>query len=68
MTTQDETLTLHSRHHDKIGVLHCGVTCEGFVAVAGDTSNIADGEEIEFERAHITVKRKGDDYTFIRHH
>ena len=67
MATQDESITLTSKHHDKLGILHCGVTRDGFVAVAGDTSNISDGEEIEFKRAHITVTRKGDEYTFTHH-
>jgi len=67
MTTQNESITLHARQHEKLGVLHCGVTCDGFVAVAGDVSDIRDGEEVEFTRAHITVLRKGSDYTFTRH-
>lgn len=66
MTTGNESITLTSAKHDKLGLLHCGVTREGFVAVAGDTSDIADGEKVEFERVHVTVVRKGDAYTFTR--
>ena len=68
MSTENETITLTARHHDKLGSLHCGVTREGFIAVAGDISDIADGQEIDFERTHVTVKRLGEEYTFTRHH
>lgn len=68
MTRGTESITLSAAQHDKLGLLHCGVTREGFVAVAGDTADIADGETIEFERAHVTVVRKGDGYTFTRSH
>ena len=60
----DETLTLSPAKHAKLGVVHCGVTREGFIAVGGDTSNIDDGEEITFKRAHVKVSRKGSEYTF----
>ena len=68
MASESESITLTAPHHDKLGSLHCGVTREGFVAVAGDVSDIADGEEIEFERVHVKVTRKGGEYTFTRHH
>lgn len=67
MATESESITLTSPHHDKLGLLHCGVTREGFVAVAGDTADIHDGEEIEFERTHVTVMRKSGEYTFTHH-
>jgi len=68
MATTDESITLTAPHHDKLGSLHCGVTRDGFVAVAGDTADIADGEEIEFDRLHVAVQRNGGEYTFTRHH
>ena len=67
MTTDNESITLTSPHHDKLGSLHCGVTREGFVAVAGDTADISDGEKVDFERTHVTVTRKSGEYTFTRH-
>lgn len=60
------TLTLGPREHDKLGVYHCGVTREGFVAVAGEPRNIADGEEIRFDRSGIKVSRKGSEYRFTK--
>lgn len=66
MTSGSESITLTATHHDKLGLLHCGVTREGFIAVAGDTADIADGEEIRFERTGVTVNRKGGEYTFTR--
>jgi hypothetical protein len=66
MTTENESITLISPHHNKLGLLHCGVTREGLVAVAGDIADIADGEEIKFERWHVTVRRNGGEYIFTR--
>lgn len=66
MTTGSESITLSAAQHDKLGVLHCGVTREGFVGVAGDTADIADGEAVEFKRVRVTVTRKGGEYTFTR--
>lgn len=62
----DDTLTLTPHNYGKIGIVHCGVTYEGFVVVAGDPRNIADGQEILFERAGIKVKRSGGEYTFAK--
>jgi hypothetical protein len=62
----DEPLTLEPKHYDKFGQVHCGVTREGFISVAGDVRDIADGEEILFERAGIKAKRKGSEYTFSK--
>jgi hypothetical protein len=61
-----ESLTLTPRNHDKLGIVHCGVTREGFIAVGGEPRNISDGEEILFERTRIKAKRSGSDYTFTR--
>lgn len=61
-----ETLTLKPRRYDKLGVVHCGVGERGFVAVAGDTVTLAEGESHTFPRTGITVTRKGDEYTFTR--
>jgi hypothetical protein len=62
----DESITLAPRNNGKIGVLYCGVTREGFIAVAGDPRDIADGEEILFGRSGIKVIRNGSEYTFSR--
>jgi hypothetical protein len=62
----DDSLTLGPREHDKLGAVHCGVTREGFIAVGGVPKNIADGEEILFERDGITAKRNGSEYIFTR--
>jgi len=62
----EDSITLAPRHYGKIGVLHCGVAREGFIAVAGDPRDIADGEEIFFGRSGIRVNRKGSEYTFSR--
>jgi hypothetical protein len=64
--SSEESITLEPRQHDKLGVFHCGVTREGFIAVAGDPRNIADGESIFFERTGITASRNGSEYTFSR--
>ena len=38
--------------HDKLGIIHCGVTREGFIAVGGEPRDIEDGQEILFERTY----------------
>lgn len=53
MTDNTDTLKLVPAEHGKLGVIHCGVTREGFIAVAGDPRDIADGEEILFQRVAI---------------
>ena len=53
MTDQTDTLILTPGKHDKLGVVHCGVTREGFIAVGGEPRDIEDGEEIVFERVGI---------------
>jgi hypothetical protein len=58
------SITLSVPEHDKLGVVHCGVTREGFISVAGETHNITDGEIIEIARVPISVTRAGDEYTF----
>jgi len=62
----DETLTLSPRHNGKIGSNYCGVTRDGFIAVAGSPKDIADGEEIVFDHVSIKARREGDVYTFSR--
>lgn len=64
----DKTLTLNPHTYNKLGIIHCGVTHEGFVVVAGDPRDIADGQEILFERVGIKVRRDGVQYTFTRVH
>lgn len=61
-----ETLTLGPRTHDKIGIVHCGVTRDGFIVVGGQPKNIQDNEEIVFDRVHIKAERHGSEYTFSR--
>ena len=64
--SSDESITLGPREHDKLEIYHCGVTREGFIAVAGEPGNIDDGEEITFERSGIKAVRKGSEYIFSR--
>lgn len=64
--SSDESLTLSPLTHGKVGIYHCGVTREGFVAVGGDTQDLADGNSFLFVRCGITAKRKGSEYTFSR--
>ena len=64
--SSDDSITLGPREHDKLGISHCGVTREGFIAVAGEPKDIEDGEEIVFERSRIRVKRTGSEYTFSK--
>ena len=66
MAEANETLTLGPAQHDKLGSLYCGVTREGFIAVAGEPRNIEDGEEITISRVPVKVKRAGSEYTFER--
>jgi hypothetical protein len=62
----DNTLTLAPHQYGKLGVIHCGVTHSGFVAVGGDTADITDGQTLSFARTHIKVTRNGEQYTFTR--
>ena len=66
MSENTETLTLAPAEHDKLGIIHCGVTREGFIAVGGEPRDIDDGEEILFERVAIKARRQGSEYTFTR--
>lgn len=66
MTSKSETLTLTPRHHDKIGIIHCGVTRDGFIVVGGQPRNLEDNEAFTFDRHHITAERHGNKYTFTR--
>jgi len=64
--SSDESITLAPRNHGKVGIYHCGVTREGFVAVGGDTQDLGDGESYLFARCGITAKRSGSEYNFSR--
>lgn len=66
MTDDTDTLTLGPARHDKLGIVHCGVTREGFIAVGGEPRAIEDGEEILFTRTGIRARRRGSEYTFTR--
>jgi hypothetical protein len=61
-----DSLTLAPAQHDKLGIIHCGVTREGFIAVGGEPRDIEDGQEILFERTGIRARRQGSEYTFTR--
>ena len=61
-----ESVTLHAPAHDKLGAVHVGVTREGFISVAGEVHNIADGETVTIERVPVTVKRAGGEYVFTK--
>ena len=45
MTDNTDSLKLVPASHGKLGIIHCGVNREGFIAVAGDPRDIADGEK-----------------------
>ena len=62
--SNENTLNLTPGKHDKLGVVHCGVTREGFIAVGGYPRNIDDGEEIVFDQLNIKASRQGSSYTF----
>ncbi len=64
--SEENTLTLSAPEHEKLGIIHCGVTREGFIAVGGEPSDIADGEEVLFEKVKIRATRQGSEYTFTR--
>jgi hypothetical protein len=66
MSDTTETLTLAPARHGKLGIIHCGVTREGFIAVGGDPRDIEDGEDIVFARVAIKARRQGSEYTFTR--
>lgn len=61
-----ESLTLHVPSHDKLGMIHVGVTREGFISVAGEVHDIADGETVTIRRVPVIVKRAGEAYEFSR--
>jgi hypothetical protein len=64
--SSDQPITLAPRTHGKVGIYHCDVIREGFVAVGGDTQDLGEGESFLFERCGITAKRSGEEYTFSR--
>jgi len=66
MSDTTATLTLAPAQHGKLGIIHCGVTREGFIAVGGDPRDIDDGQELVFERVGIKARRQGSEYTFTR--
>ena len=66
MTSEDNTITLEPRETGKLGILHCGVTTEGLIAVVGVQKNIEDGESFTFDQVGITATRKDNIYTFVK--
>jgi hypothetical protein len=59
-----ENITLHAPLHDKLGAIHVGVTREGFISVAGEVHDIADGQTVTIDRVPVAVKREGGEYVF----
>lgn len=51
------------KSHGKLGVVRCVVTRQGFIAVGGGVRDIADGQEVRFERVGINARRNGGEYT-----
>jgi hypothetical protein len=66
MSEDTQTITLAPRAYGKLGVLHCGVTREGLVTVAGDVQSIEDGKKVVFAESGVAVSRKGSEYTFTK--
>ncbi len=64
--SDQSSITLEPRKHGKLGVLHVGVTREGFVAVAGEVADIDDGQTLTFDRSRVSVTRSGSSYTFTK--
>jgi hypothetical protein len=64
MAADTQTLTLTHRKHEKLGHLHCGVTREGLIVVAGEQQEIADGDQVRMQKTNVLVSRKGEEYTF----
>jgi hypothetical protein len=58
MMSPGEIFTLTPTTDEKPGIYHSGVTCEGFVSIAGAPHNIADGESITDGRSGLNVKKK----------
>ena len=59
-----KTLCLEAREYGTIGVVHCGVTRDGLVAIGGRQIELEDGEVKAAENIGITVRREGEQYTF----
>jgi hypothetical protein len=66
MASEDTTITLGPRETGKLGISHCGVTRDGFIAVVGEQRDITDGETITFDRVGITASRLANVYTFAK--
>lgn len=66
MSENAQTITLAPRAYGKLGVLHCGVTREGLVTVAGDVQGVEDGKKVMFTKSGVAVSRKGSEYTFTK--
>ena len=62
----ENTITLGPREQSKLGISHCGVTCEGLISVVGEQRNIADGEAFTFDKVGITASRAAEVYTFVK--
>lgn len=60
------SVSLAPKKHDKLGILHIGVTREGFVAVAGDVANLEDKSSVVFAKTQVKVERNGSLYTFTK--
>ncbi len=61
-----DSITLKANSYDKLGSVHCGVLRDLTASCAGDLHKLEDGEEYTFERARVTVKRSGEEFTFTK--
>jgi hypothetical protein len=64
--SEENIITLKPHTYGKLGHIHCGVTYEGFVAVGGFPHDIADGEELVFDKIGVKASRSGSEYTFTK--
>jgi glutamine amidotransferase PdxT len=63
-----ESITWGAPEHEKAGVVLSGVTREGFIAVADEIHDNADGEKVKINLVDVTVTRNGEKYTSRRKH
>jgi hypothetical protein len=66
MSEESQTIALVAGQYEKLGVVHCSISKQGQVSVAGDVVTLDDGESHVFTRGRVAVKRAGDDYQFSK--
>ena len=59
------SVVLKAGLYEKLGLVHCGVTRSGFVAVGGDVSTIIDKQVVLFLTHKVAVCRNGDNHIFM---